>query len=380
MSHLMSNEKVLKAAGVTDEEITTINTADANVIVNTLEPIFNKLMSYVQTQRVEVARLDNPLRGLEKGYAAMNGGSLNGMFQEVLVQARDKGADNLYGGKKYAPKTITNPYVTFDYGKDPLSFIYKINAKMERMIDYDAADMLMALKNNSLDDFIMGKLAVLQSENNAAEYVMENNVLNCEEYQYDTYANVQKFSDAASLNAFMHKVFAMQRYPESNMQYKKVKFNTTRGTGDFVLIIDTQFAFDFAQKFTYKQYLKPFLFRSEDRDNYGMQEERSRIIEVDALNPTMLAANTNLDPMNMTKATITGGKLIGRIVDFNAVKFGLGFKSAISKPLNARTTYYNEIQDYCFDMCPAYVNVPLVITDDFKSDRIISVSNVAAGA
>ena len=31
-------------------------------------------------------------------------------------------------------------------------------------------------------------------------------------------------------------------------------------------------------------------------------------------------------------------------------------------------------------MCPAYVNVPLVITDDFKSDRIISVSNVAAGA
>ena len=35
MSHLMSNEKVLKAAGVTDEEITAINTADANVIVNT---------------------------------------------------------------------------------------------------------------------------------------------------------------------------------------------------------------------------------------------------------------------------------------------------------------------------------------------------------
>lgn len=109
-----------------------------------------------------------------------------------------------------------------------------------------------------------------------------------------------------------------------------------------------------------------------------MQEERSRIIEVDALNPTTLAANTNLDPMNMTAATITGGKLIGRIVDFNAVKFGLGFKSAISKPLNARTTYYNEIQDYCFDMCPAYVNVPLVIADDFKSDRIISVSSVAA--
>lgn len=123
MSHLMSNEKVLKAAGVTDEEITAINTADANVIVNTLEPIFNKLMSYVQIQRVEVARLDNPLRGLEKGYAAMNGGSLNGMFQEVLVQARDKGADNLYGREEIMRLRPLRTLMYIRLRKDP-AFVY----------------------------------------------------------------------------------------------------------------------------------------------------------------------------------------------------------------------------------------------------------------
>lgn len=372
---LLSNKNVLKAAGVADDEIAKINTADANVVVNTLDPIFNKLMSYIQTIRVKVARLNNPLKGLESSYAALNGGELNGMFEEVLVPARDKGANGLYGAQNYSPKTIVNPYTTQDFGKDPLSYLYKINTKIERYLDWNAADMLMALKKDSLYQFVEGKAATLEAEDNATSYIIENNVLNCEEFQYDTYANVTKFKTAAELNAFMHKVFAMQRYPESNMEYKKVKFNTTRGTGEFVLILDTQFAFDFAQKFTYKQYLKPFLFRSDDSDDYGIQEERSRIIELDALTPTTLAANTNLDPLNMTNVTITDGKLIGRIVDFNAVKFGIGFKSAISKPLNARTTYYNEIQDYCFDMCPAYVNVPLVIANDFESDRKIHIVN-----
>lgn len=371
MAKLMTNERVLKAAGVTDAEITTIKTSDATTVVNTLDPIFERLMSYVQTQRVEVARLNNPLRGLEKSYAELNGGRLNGMFQEILVQARDKGANNLYGGNKYTPKSITDPWAAQDYGKEPLQYVYNVNAKVSRKLDYNRDDLFMALKNETLGRFIQDKLAVLESEYNASEYVMENNVLNCEVFQNTNYSAATTFSEADVLDSFIHKVFAMQRFPDQNTQYKRVPFNTTRGTGEYVLIIDTQFAYDFAKKYNFKSYLKPFVFRSEDSDKYGVQEERTRIIEVDSLNPTTLAANAILDPLNMTATTITGGKLIGRIVDFNACKFGMGLKSAVSFPLDARTSHYDSVQDYCIDMCPAYVNVPLIISNDFDFNRKI---------
>lgn len=64
--HVMSTEEVLTAAGVSSEEITAIKTADATTAVNTLDAIFNKLMSFVASQRVEKANLNNPLRVFEK--------------------------------------------------------------------------------------------------------------------------------------------------------------------------------------------------------------------------------------------------------------------------------------------------------------------------
>ncbi len=372
-TQFMSNEQVLLAAGVTQEQINQIKTADAQNAVNTLDAIHNTLMSFVATQRIEAANLRNPLASLEKGYAAFNGGSMNGFFQDTLVQTRDKGNNGLYGGKSYQPsQPATNPWTDQDYGKAPIQFTYGINTKIERSLTYDRNDFLMALNNNALGDYISAKLATLESENNGSRYAIENAVLNCEAFQYANYADALSFSDAAQLNSFMHKVYKSQDFPEANTQYKRIKFNTTRGNTDLVFILDSEFAFDFAQKYQFKQYLKPFLFRSEDADNYGTQTERSRIVEVDSLTPTTLAQNAVLNPLNMTARPMTDGKkLIGRIVDFSAVKFGIGMKNAITQPLDARKSRYHEVNDYVFNMCGAYVNVPLIIDSDFSFDRII---------
>lgn len=380
--HVMSTEEVLTAAGVSSEEITAIKTADATTAVNTLDAIFNKLMSFVASQRVEKANLNNPLRVFEKGYAEFNNGKFNGLFQEILVQARDKGADNLYGGKSVVEKTVRNPFTTQDWGKEPLSYVYGINTKIERFLEYNRQAFLMALKENALGEFISSMIAVIEAESTGSRYIIENNVLNCERYQYDTYANAEVFTDAASLNAFMHKVWKMQDFPESNMQFKKVKYNTTRKNPELFFVLDSEFAFDMAQKFTFKQYLKPFLYRSEDSDNYGVQAEFSRIVEVDKLTATTLAANAVLDPLKMTAATLpTDTKLVGRIVDWNAVKFGIGMKNSVTYPLSASVSHYDERQDYCFDMCDAYVNVPILInTKTFVADRIISIKDTTPTA
>lgn len=382
-SMLMTNEEVLLAAGVTADEIASIKTADQTVKVNTLSAIYGKLMAFVYEHRIEWANLRNPLRILEKGYASMNGGSLNGFFSETLIPTRERGANNLYGGKPYIPGgAITNPYTTINYGANPLQYVFGINAKIERNLNYDAPDLVMNLPDYSLISFVDGKLATCAAEDNASVYAIENGVLNNERFQYKNYADCEVFTDPKRLNSFMHSVFAMQNYPEANTQFKRVPFNTTRAQRQFILIIDTQFAFDFAQSFQYKQYLKPFLFRSEDSDTYGVQEERTNIIEVNELTPTTLAENEILDPLNLTQATLpANAKLIGRIVDFNAVKFGRGLRTTVNKNLNSRTFWYNQIDDYCFDMCDAYVNVPLLIdTTKFNADRIISVQNVTPEA
>ena len=372
-TQFMSNEKVLLAVGVTPEQIAQIKTADAQNAVNTLDAIHNVLMSYVSSQRIETANLKNPLSELEKGYAVHNNGSMNGLFQETLVQVRDKGDNGLYGGKSYQPsQPATNPWTDQDYGKAPIQFTYGINTKIERSLTYDRNDFLMALQNEALGDYISAKLATLEAENNGSRYIIENNVLNCEAFQYTNYDEALSFSDPAELNAFMHKVYKMQDFPEANMQYKRIKFNTTRGNRDLVFIFDSEFAFDFAQKYQFKQYLKPFMFRSEDSDSYNVQTEKSRIIEVDSLTPTTLADNAILNPLYMQAKALTGGKkLVGRIVDFTAVKFGVGMKNAITQPLDARKSRYQEVSDYVFNMCGAYVNVPIIINADFSANRVI---------
>lgn len=372
-TQFMSNEAVLLAAGVTQEQINQVKTADSTVAVNTLDAIHNTLMSFVSTQRIEAANLRNPLASLEKGYAAFNGGKMNGFFQDTLVPVRAKGDNNLYGGKAYNPATpATNPWTDQNYGENPIQFTYGVNTKIERALTYDRNDFLMALNNEALGDYIAAKLATLEAENNGSRYAIENGVLNCEKFQYMDYASAPSFSNAADLNSFMHKVYKSQDFPETNIEYKRIKFNTTRRNSELVFILDSEFAFDFAQKFTFKQYLKPFLYRSEDSDTYGTEAERSRIIEVDKLTPTTAANTEVIDPLNMTPAVIPNGKkLIGRIVDFNAVKFGVGMKNAITQPLDARKSRYQEISDYVFNMCGAYVNVPLLIDADFNFDRII---------
>lgn len=378
--HLMTNEEVLTAAGVSESEIAAIKTADATTAVNTLDAIFNKLMSFVSTQRVEKANLNNPLRVFEKSYAEHNGGSFNGMFQEILVPARDKGDDALYGGKAVAEKSVRNPFATQDFGKAPLSYVYGVNAKIERFLETNREAFRMALMEGTLADFIGEKIAVIEAEGTGSRYVIENNVLNCERFQYDDYSKVPVFSDPETLNAYLHKVWKSQDYPEKNMLYKRDKFNTTRNSPELFFVFDSDFMFDFAQKFTFKQYLKPFLFRSEDSDDYGTQSgEWSRVVEVDELTPTTLAANAVLDPLNMTKATLpANAKLVGRIVDWAAVKFGIGNKVSVSYPLSASMSHYDERQDYCFDMCPAYVNVPILIdTTKFDAHRIIYTKAVA---
>lgn len=381
-SALMTNEEVLLAAGVTTEEISAIQGEDALTRTNTLDAIYEKLMSFVYEQYIEWANLDNPLRGLEKGYAALNGGSLNGFFSETLIPARAKGTNGLYGGKNYEPKVVTNPYETQDFGADPIQYVFGINAKIERSLNYNRDDLRMSLKDYSLMSFVDGKLATLGAEDNASRYIIENRTINNERFQYKPYSDCPTFSNPGDMFAFMHKVFKMQNFPDVNTEYKRTPFNSTRRERNFVILIDSEFAYDVANHYQFKQYLKPFVFRSEDSDTYGVQEERSKIIELDALTPTTVTQGSIFDPLNQTDATLPANtKLIGRIVDFNAVKFGVGTKSTLVKPLNARTYWYNQIEDYCFGMSDAYVNVPILInTQNWTSDRVISVQNVNASS
>lgn len=376
-TQLMTNEQVLKAAGVTDDMITAIKTADATTAVNTLDQVYKILMSFVSEQRIEWANLRNPLESLEKGYAVFNGGSLNGMFQETLIPPNAKGADGLYNGKAHVVANAPNPWDNQYYGTTPIQYTYGINCTIDRHVDQERNAFLMFLKEYSLIDFMKSSIQILEANGNGSRYAIENNVLNCEAFQYKTYATCPVWSNAADLNAFMYKVYKMQSFPESNMQYKKTPFNTTRRNGDLVFVLDSEFAFEFASKFQFSSYLKPFMYKTTDRDGYETQAERSRVIEVDALTPTQLPAGSTgdvFDPLKLTAATLPANtKLVGRIIDVNATKFGIGAFDATSFPLSARVMHYDESRDYVFNMCPAYVNVPILISDDFKADRIISI-------
>ena len=371
-NYLMTNEQVLRVAGVSQDLINQVKTADTSTAVNTLDAIFKTLMSYVSSQRMEIANLRNPLKDLEQSYASLNDGSLNGLFQEILIPVRDKGEDGLYGGRNRVVGNVKNPYTEQDYGKAPLEYTYGVNSKIERDINWDREDFLMALKEGSLSEFVKSRVATMEQENNGSRYIIENNVLNCEKFQYMNYDDAPSFSNAFELSAFIHKVFKMQDFPEKNMEYKRAKFNTTRGSGNFVLIIDTDFWYEYSQKYQFSSFLKPFVFKSQDKDTYGTEIEVKRIIEVDKLNPTTLQDGAILNPMNMTAKELQNGKrLIGRIVDMNAIKFGVGRKTSVSYPLDSRVSYYTEASDYCFNMCDAYVNVPLIVDADFNFDRVI---------
>lgn len=373
---LMTNEEVLRAAGVTAAEIAAIKTADATTAVNTLDAIHLKLMSFVYEQRIEWANLRNPLKALEKGYAAFNGGKLNGMFSETLVPPKAKGADGLYGGVKHDPKTVRNPYLAPDFGPDPWQYVYGINAKIDRYTEYNINDFLMAFKEGSLLDYARSRLPVIDQESNGSRYAIENNVLNVEQAQAFDYADADIFTDPYELQSYMYGVFDSVTYPEDNMNYKRTKFNTTRGTGNLVLIIESQFWFDFAQKFQLSNFLKPFVFREQDGDRYGVEREVSRIIRVNTLTPTTIPEGQILDPLNMTAATLpANSKLVARIVDFNAVKFGVGKKDAVSYPLSARVMHYDQTEDYVFNMCDAYTNVPILVSTSFDANRKFYVVN-----
>lgn len=369
-TQLMTNESVLLAAGVTAAQITAIKSSNSTTAVNTLDAIYNILMSFVASQRLEIANLNNPLRVFEKGYADLNNGNLNGMFQEIFVQARDIGTNKLYGGVSREVKKPRNPFSSQDYGKEPIQFTYGVNAKIDRYLEYNREDFKMALMNETLIDFISDKIAVLESENSGSRYAIENNVLNCERYQYLTYAAAPTFTNGYDFNEFVNKVMKSQNFPETNMTYKKIKFNTTRKTGGLCLVLESDFIFKFAERFQAKSFLKPIIFKSEDKDTFGTTSEIDNIIEVDNLTPTTLAENAILNPLKITVATLPANtKLIGRIIDFNATKFGIGSKTSVTYPLDSRISHYDETTDYCFDMCGAYVNVPLLISSTFNYDR-----------
>ncbi len=378
VTQLMTNEEVLTAAGVSASEIAAIKTADATTQVNTLDAIFNKLMSFVYAHKIELANSRNPFSVLERSYASMNGGSLNGLFQETLVPYREKGTNELYGGSVYSPTAIKNPWTTQDYGADPIQYTFGINAKVERDLDYDRIDFLMALNNEALGSFISAKLATLAPETLSSNYIIENKVLNCENYQYTNYSSAASFDNSYDMNNFIHKVITDQDYPDTNITYKRTKFNTTRGAGDIAIILQKDWWFDYCQRFQFKQYLKPIIFKSQDRDTYGSTQEVNRIILVDSLMPTTVASGSILNPLSMTTQTLpTNTELVGRLVDVNAIKFGIGTKSAVSFPLNSRTSHFTEATDYCFNMCDAYVNVPLLASTTFDKNRIVYTESVS---
>lgn len=377
-TQLMTNEEVLTAAGVSASEIAAIKTADATTQVNTLEAIHKKLMSFVYAQTIEYANLSNPLTVFEKSYAEHNNGELNGMFEEVLVPTRAAGDDGLYAGKPYVPGAPVSPYTKVDFGADPLQYVYGINAKIERGINWDMDDFRMALNNEALGRYISAKKATLVQEDYGARYNIENNVINCEIFQYKPYATAEKFDDADSLDSWLHKVWTSQKYNKTNTQFKKTPFSTTRGISRLFFILKEDFWYDYAKNFQISNFLKPFMYRSEDRDNYGAQVtvEKSMVM-VDELTPTTLAAGQILNPLSMTAATTipAGYRLVGRVVDWNAVKFGIGVTPVMEKQLDPVTWFHDEVAQYCFDMCDAYINVPILVKDVFDGSRKFHIIN-----
>lgn len=193
---LMTNEEVLTAAGVTAEEIAAIKTADADISVHTLDAIHKKLMAFVYEQRVEWANARNPFQPLERAYESFNGGSLNGFFSETLVPMRDKGNNNLYAGMRHVPGEVRNPYQSLDFGKEPLQYVYGINASIKRFIDTDLYDFLMFFRRGSMLDYVNSRIPLMEQEGIATREIIENNVINNERFQYDDYANVPVYNNA----------------------------------------------------------------------------------------------------------------------------------------------------------------------------------------
>lgn len=369
---VFTNDEIMLAAGVTADEIASIKTANATTAANFLEAIHDTLISYVHSMAVEYANLSNPLSVFEKSYAEHNNGSLNGMFEEILVPTRDAGTNGLYAGSAYTPGAPTDPWTAIDFGKAPLSKIFKINAKIKRHLNWDREDFLMALNNNALPNYLAAKKATMIQEGYGARYNIENNVLNCERFQYKDYSAVPVHTDASELDSWIHKVWTSQKYNGTNTEFKRVPFNTTRGISRLFFILEEEFWFDYAKNFQLKEFLQPFVWRREDSDEFGTEvTAENTVVKVDKLTPTTLAANQILNPLNMTAATLPANtKLVGRIVDWNAIKFGMGVRRPLNIPLDPNTYDEQVIEQYCFDMSEAYINVPILIsTNSFDSHR-----------
>lgn len=376
----LTNDQIMLAAGITQAQINAVKTADATTAANLLEAIHNKIISFIYSMSVEYANLSNQYSVFEKGYAAHNGGSLNGMFEEILVPTRAKGTNGLYGGRPYTPGQPLNPWDSdnIDFGADPLVRVYGINTKIERGLNWDMYDFLQALNEGSLGRYVAAKKATIAQEGYGSRYAIEGNVINCERFQAFDYADAPIHTNAAELNKYVHKVWSSQKYNEANTQFKRVPFNTTRGISRLFFILDEDFWFEFAQDFQISNFLKPFIYKSADIDTFGQEVtvEKTTVL-VDKLTPTTLAANQILDPLNMTPATLpTGSKLVGRIVDWNAVKFGLGVTPTMEKQLDPCTWYHSEVHQACFDMSDCYVNVPILVsTDNFDAHRKFHIIN-----
>lgn len=375
---VLTNDQILKAAGVTEEQITAIKTADATTAANLLEAIHKKLISFVYAMYVEYANMSNPLSALEKSYADHNGGSLNGMFEEILVPVRSQGANKLYGGKPYTPGQPDNPWDNIDYGADPIAQIFGINTKIFRHLNWDSDDFLQALNNEALPRYIQAKKATIAQEGYASRYILENQVLNCERFQYKNYADVPVHTDSSELDSWIHKVWTSQKYNEANTEFKRVPFNTTRGVSRLFFILEEDFWYDYAKSYQLSGFLKPFIYRSEDRDNYGVEvTAENSIIMVDKLLPTTLSETQILDPLNMTEAQLPANtRCVGRIVDWNAVKFGIGVTPVNEMRLDPCVWDHQEVQQLCLDMSDAYINVPILInTSTFDANRKFHIVN-----
>lgn len=381
-THFMSNKEVALASGVSEAEYNLIMNADAQTAMGTLDPIHKVLMSFVNEQRIEWANLNNPLEPLFQSYASLNGGSFNGLFSETLIPPNAKGDDGLYNGKAYTPGSPQSPWTNVNYGTKPIQYTYGINEKITRNVTWNRVDFLPYFKDYSLIDYVRSSQSILQANADATEYVLANKVLNCEKYQYSTYATANVWTKAEDIGQFIYSVFTDQAFPEANMRWKKTKFNTTRRNGELVLILQKDFFHKYAQQFQFSSYLKPFLYVSQDAgagelDRWKVGEERSRIILVDELTPTTLGENQILQPRLLQPATLPANtSLVGRIIDMNAVKFGVGTMTSVEIPLSSRDVYYEETQDYCFNMCDAYVNVPILVSSDFEFNRIIYTKSV----
>lgn len=370
---IMTNKRVLKAAGVTDAEITAIETGDAAIYA--LDNIHKKLMAFVYEQRIEWANANNPLAPLERTYADLNGGEENGFFSETLIPMRDAGANGLYGGTPYVPGKPYNPWEDEYYGETPLQYTFGINTEIDRHVKWTEKDWLMYFRKYSLIDYALSGVQILSQEDIAMRYAIEKNVLGCEIFQDKPYAQQTVFSDAADLDQHMFDVYDSARYNATNTKYKKVKFSTTRRTRDLVYILKSSFWRKFAQRFQFGSYLKPFI-NSDENGNMNVNGVNARVILVDDLPATTLSANAILDPKNMAAATLpANSEMVGRIVDMNAIKFGIGARDAKNIPLDARNTQYDLICSYIFDMCDAYINTPILVSTTFNADRILQVKD-----